>query len=80
MMKSLFFIVIMGTSLFGGFFTNEDNGTQKENSENERLCKLFTLKAEKYQKSMRDDELAKKTLLSYKKRAKTFCDKAKALH
>ena len=41
--------------------------------EQNRLCKIFSDKIITYQKDMRDDELAHKTLESYKKRAKYFC-------
>ena len=78
MMKSLFFIVLMVSSLFGGFFAKESNATQKEMEENKRLCKLFSTKIEKYKINMRDDELARKTLASYEHRAELFCKKAKA--
>ena len=76
-MKLLFLLLALFTFSFAGFFNAENNVTQKEQAENERLCKLFTEKAEKYQKTMRDDELAVKTLLSYKKRASLYCNKAK---
>ena len=46
---------------------------QKHNYKNERLCKLFQQKALTYQKHMRNDDYAKATLASYKKRAKMFC-------
>ena len=38
-----------------------------------KMCKLFTDKAIKYEKTMRDDEYAVVTLMSYKKRAKLYC-------
>jgi len=61
-----------------GFF-NEEEAQQKEQLlENERLCKLFTKKAEEYKKRMRDDLLAKTTLASYEHRASLFCGRAKA--
>jgi hypothetical protein len=43
--------------------------------ENERLCKLFTLKAKTYKKNMREDAYAIQTLESYQKRANMFCKK-----
>ena len=75
MMKLLFFTLLTASSLFGGFFAESNDTTQKEASENERLCKLFTQKAETYKKSMRDDELAKATLASYEKRAALYCNR-----
>ncbi len=41
--------------------------------EDERLCKIFQNKYERYKKNMRNDELAHITLDSYKKRAYIFC-------
>jgi len=48
---------------------------KEDKAENERLCKLFTEKAATYKKTMRDDEYAMRTLLSYEKRAKIYCSK-----
>jgi len=76
-MKSLFLILIFSAFTFAGFFTDDNNATKKEKAENERLCQLFTQKAEKYKATMRDDELAAKTLLSYEKRASLYCVNAK---
>ena len=39
------------------------------------LCKVFQDKIKSYEKQMRDDEYAKTTLESYKKRAKIYCTK-----
>jgi len=44
-------------------------------NEGPRLCKIFNKKAFEYEKTMRDDRLAKVTLESYKKRADIFCSK-----
>ena len=41
--------------------------------ENARLCKIFTNKVTKYKTNMRNDELAKATLVSYEKRMDSFC-------
>jgi len=41
--------------------------------EDERLCKMFQAKLERYKKHMRNDELAYMTLASYKKRTEIFC-------
>lgn len=75
MMRSLFFILISFTFSFAGFFNNDSNDTQKENMENERLCQLFTEKAETYKATMRKDALAVKTLQSYEKRAALYCSR-----
>lgn len=77
MIKIVLLILLTVTFSLGGFFKNDSNATQKEDAENERLCKLFTQKTEKYKAIMRQDELAVKTLQSYEKRASLYCDKVK---
>jgi hypothetical protein len=47
-------------------------------NENTRLCKVFTDKVETYKANMRNDELAKTTLISYKERMYQYCDASKA--
>lgn len=77
-MKIFFFTLLTGASLYAGFFVEPQSKTEKnEINENERLCMLFTKKAVVYEKEMREDELAKRTLISYKERAARFCKKAK---
>ena len=44
--------------------------------EDERLCKFFTDKMERYKKNMRNDELAYTTLTSLKHRKYIFCSEA----
>ena len=68
-MKLLLLILI--TLSITAFATSE----KTDKAENERLCKLFTKKAATYKKTMRDDEYAMRTLLSYEKRAKIYCSK-----
>ncbi|MFK5938515.1 MAG: hypothetical protein QM497_08980 [Sulfurimonas sp.] len=46
-----------------------------ESKNEERLCKVFTNKALSYEKTMRDDAYAKKTLESYESRAASYCSK-----
>ena len=41
--------------------------------EDARLCKVFTSKVEIYESSMRKDDLAEATLVSYKDRMSRFC-------
>ena len=76
-MKKLLLISILSSVLFGGFFTESNDDDMKRNIENERLCEMFTKKAETYKKTMRDDLLAKVTLESYEHRAELFCKKNK---
>ena len=47
-------------------------------NENTRLCKVFTDKVKTYKETMRNDELAKATLISYKERMHEYCDASKA--
>ena len=65
----LLFLVTLAadTSIF------ERKPEKPANTNNEELCKLFTQKAEEYQKTMRDDGYAQTTLQSYKDRAALYC-------
>ncbi|MBD3790261.1 MAG: hypothetical protein IE885_07885 [Campylobacterales bacterium] len=78
-MKQIILTVFMSVFVFGGFYTDETKADKLEVIEAQRLCNLFTQKAENYEKTMRDDDLARQTLVSYQQRAKLYCDKAKAL-
>ncbi len=74
MTKILFIMLSLLTFSFAGFYQEGNSDTSaKEQQEAQRLCKLFTEKAETYKKTMRDDELAHKTLESYEKRAALYC-------
>lgn len=57
--------------------TNELN-TVSNTKEYARLCNIFTNKAERYESTMRNDDLAKATLSSYKDRISTFCKVSKS--
>ena len=74
-MKQLLFFIVISTLSFSGFYS-DDTKNKAEYAENERLCKIFTAKAERYESNMRDDVLAKASLASYKHRANMFCKKA----
>ena len=65
----------MSLSLSADFFNTEKKLAQKAKIEKEHLCNLFTQKAIKYEKTMREDKLAQMTLFSYKKRASIYCSK-----
>ena len=41
--------------------------------ENARLCNIFSNKVETYEATMRNDDLAKATLISYKERMSSYC-------
>ena len=66
--------LLIASSLFAGFFESDTKQAEEmKKQENERLCKLFTDKVEKYRENMRNDDLAAATLESYKKRAEIYC-------
>ena len=68
--------LLIASSLFAGFFESDTKQAEEmKKQENERLCKLFTDKVEKYRENMRNDDLAAATLESYKKRAEIYCSK-----
>ena len=75
-MKQLILIALISTFSMGGFFNSEDEAVKAKYAENERLCKIFTAKVEKYKADMRDDVLAAASLASYEHRAEIFCKKA----
>ena len=76
-MKALFAVLLLVSSMQAGFFKAEETEESvKAKNENQRLCQLFTEKAETYKKTMREDDLAKKTLESYEKRADIYCHKS----
>jgi len=75
-MKQLILIALISTFSMGGFFNIEDEAAKEKYAENERLCKIFTAKVEKYKTDMRDDVLAAASLASYEHRAEIFCKKA----
>ena len=76
-MKYFVTVLLMMTMASAGFFNENGEKERAQRLENERLCKLFTEKAEAYKKHMRDDDLARATLASYQERAKRFCDRVK---
>ena len=69
-MKKL--IILLTILTLGSVSVSADN-TKKDNRD--RLCKVFTDKVSDYEKNMRNDIYAKRTLSSYEKRAKLYCDK-----
>jgi len=75
-MKKLILLALMSTFAMSGFFTNEAEVKAAESNENARLCQMFTEKAEDYEATMRNDELAAATLESYKQRMSTYCSKS----
>jgi len=53
---------------------NAEMKVVSSSKENARLCNIFTSKAEEYESTMRNDDLAKATLSSYKDRVSSFCN------
>ena len=67
-MKTILLTILtltMATGLFASSKTSKDP----------RLCKIFKEKAETYQKTMRQDAYAQKTLENYQNKTKLFCSK-----
>ena len=60
-------------SLLSVLFTSLMFASVHKPKKDPKMCKLFTDKAVKYQKTMRNDEYAAVTLMPYKKRAKLYC-------
>ena len=77
-MKKILLITCISTFAFSSFYDTADEtaSIKAEYAENERLCKIFTAKVEKYKADMRDDVLAAASLASYEHRAEIFCKKA----
>ena len=71
-------LALVSTFAFSGFFNAEDQAEAEKakKAEAERLCKVFTMKAENYKKTMRHDEYAQKTLANYLAKEKKFCSEA----
>lgn len=79
-MKSIILISLISTLTLSGFYSDDNSAAKAEYAENERLCKIFTVKVEKYKETMRDDVLARASLASYEHRAGIFCKKAEEAH
>lgn len=75
-MKSVILTLLITTFSFSGFYKDDNSAAKAAYAENERLCKIFTAKVEKYKESIREDVLAAASLASYEHRASIFCKKA----
>lgn len=73
-MKKLILLALMSAYAMSGSVNEAEIKAIETAKENERLCKIFTTKAETYEATMRDDALAEATLVSYKQRKSAFCD------
>lgn len=67
----MFYILVL-VSIFTLEVTSQETKVSKYDPE---FCKVFQDKIKTYKETMRDDAYAKKTLESYKKRAKIYCTK-----
>lgn len=73
-MKILLAVLLTISSVFA--ISTQSLSTDYTQSENERLCKVFTQKIELYKKNFREeDAYAAQTLHSYETRAKLYCKK-----
>lgn len=75
-MKHVLLFALITTYVFSGFFNEQGAKNKAEYIENDRLCKIFTQKVEKYKSHLRNDVLATASLASYEYRAELFCKKA----
>jgi len=72
-MKILLAVLLTISSVFA--ISTQSLSTNSSQTENERLCKVFTQKIELYKKNIREDAYAAQTLHSYEQRAKLYCNK-----
>ena len=77
-MKKLILIALMSAYTMSGFANDAEIKAIETAKENDRLCKIFIKKVDRYESTMRDDSLAEATLVSYKQRKDAFCNASKA--
>ena len=76
-MKKLIILVLISTFAMSGFFNEAQvKQEQEQKAEAARLCKIYTIKTEKYKETMRDDDLAKATLKNYVRVENKYCGKS----
>ncbi|HHS91844.1 MAG TPA: hypothetical protein ENK82_00710 [Campylobacterales bacterium] len=76
LMNLSFGLFLLSTlSIHADFFNSQEKAEKKYEEERAYYCKIFTQKALDYEKEMREDELSKITLESYKKRQQIYCSK-----
>jgi hypothetical protein len=76
-MKKLIIAITLTSAFAINGFTQEGEVDKAQQAEAERLCKIYTEKAEKYKASMRDDEMAQATLDNYIRIRDINCEKVK---
>lgn len=72
-MKKLILLALMSTFALSSFTNEAEIKAIETAKENNRLCKIFTNKAETYKLTMRNDSLAEATLVSYEDRMDRYC-------
>lgn len=78
-MKKIFLITLISSFIFGSSMMDGWNNSDKEatekaqKAEQVRLCKVYTVKIQKYKTTMRDDDLARATLHNYERLHKKYC-------
>ena len=74
----LILMVVSSLSMAGasmnGFGKDDGSELKIQQKENARLCELFAQKVINYKRQKRDDDLYKRTLISYKERTKKYCE------
>ena len=73
-MKKLILLALMSAYAMSSFTNEAEIKAIETAKENDRLCKIFTNKADRYEVTMRNDSLAEATLVSYKERRNSFCN------
>lgn len=72
-MKKIFLLALLSTFAMSGFTNDVDTKALESEKENARLCEVFKSKVEEYKSTMRKDDLAEATLISYEKRMSSYC-------
>jgi len=69
--KVVLWIIISSLAMSG--WTQEDESEKAERAEAGRLCKIYTMKVQKYKETMRDDDHARVTLANYERLQTKYC-------
>lgn len=72
-MKKLILLALMSAYAMSGFTNESEMKAIETAKENDRLCKIFIKKIDRYESTMRNDSLAEATLVSYKQRMTAYC-------
>lgn len=74
MKKTILLSIMLATASFAYSIQSTTGADMAKSKNDAAMCKMFSGKAINYQKNMRDDSYAKKTLESYKTRAELYCN------